>query len=113
MMIGNLLVGKWYFNVIFQFSRETRGLDAVLIQHDSDDVSHFPSKIVSDSIHLLSEKYGTPNRIGTSEDWRWAFKTTTIDLSALYIENIVSTVSIHFFPTISAIANKRKNSPAF
>src|SRR4051794_20679551 len=79
MIIPSVPVGSYSFKVVFQMDQETHRLSNVLLQYE--DLTHSdPSATFRVALKLLTERFGTPDRIGTTNDLSWRFPTTTIDL---------------------------------
>jgi hypothetical protein len=97
LIIPSVDVGRYPYDVQFQMSNSTNRLIQVLLKHDAEELSSLPTRQLDSARKLLSEKFGPPRRDGTSEDWVWAFPSTTIMLQTFFIEEIVSSAIIRFF----------------
>jgi len=102
LVIQNVAVGGFDFTIKFQMGRETQRLLQVLINHEQSDVSQAPTAAFNAAKRILVERFGTPARDGTSDDWLWQFPTTTIRLSTLFMEDSVSNACIIFAATSDA-----------
>ena len=74
-------------------------LSQALIRHQADDVDRAPLGAFRAAQSILSERFGNPRRLGTSNAFVWEFPTTTIELETFFIEGVVSEVPIRFFPS--------------
>lgn len=97
--IPRIDVGRYEFKVIFQMNSETDKLTQVLVQHMPEDQRSEPKDAFNTAKKLLSERFGAPERQGTSDTWLWRFPTTVIDLQYFYIEDIMSVVAVRYIPT--------------
>jgi hypothetical protein len=95
--IPHVMIGPHSFKVIFQMNDETNCLNQVLLSYVDSETTN-PKNVFDAAHRVLTERFGRPERVGTSDSWQWAFETTHIDLSALYIPSVVSGASIRFFP---------------
>ncbi|MCA3339109.1 MAG: hypothetical protein INF90_11350 [Roseomonas sp.] len=91
-------IGEFDFNVVFQMGVETHRLEQVLLSYDDLDLRD-PEAAFRTAKSLLSETFGKPARVGTSDDWFWPFPTSEIIIGKFYIPEIASSVSIRFRPT--------------
>ena len=92
------MIGEYDFHVFFQMGVETHRLEQVLLSYDDLDLRD-PEAAFRTAKSLLSETFGKPARVGTSDDWFWPFPTSEIIIGKFYIPEIVSRVSIRFRPT--------------
>ncbi|WP_092090416.1 hypothetical protein [Bradyrhizobium brasilense] len=94
--IPEVKIGEHSFHVVFQMDGDDR-LAQVLIRHDSD---REPVRAFTAAKSLLSERFGSPERQGTTDEFFWRFPTTTISLSTIFLRGIsLSHVVIVFIPT--------------
>ena len=102
-------VGKYRFDVIFQMDNQSDKLAQVIVTHDADP--SFESTGPRDqAIEILSEKFGRPSRVGTSDTWRWHFPTTTIDVVHVHIPDNIAKISVRYFPTSRSVATDRASA---
>lgn len=107
--IPNVKIGEFDFTVVFQFAMDKDALIRVLVKHD-DDPSARPSQAFGAAKAVLVERFGPGSRVGTSADWGWDFKTTSVRLSATHIDGVLNFVAIMFAP---ADTMAPKSVPAF
>jgi hypothetical protein len=96
--IPNVAIGQYEFDVVFQMGNETDRLEQVLISYE-EDPDRSPTSAFKAALKLLTEKFGSPERIGTSDEFQWRFPTTTIEASTMFVEGVASSVHIRFFPS--------------
>lgn len=99
LVIEAVTIGREHYDVIFQMSKETDRLSQVLLQHQCHDNRRFPSDVMNRAKQMLTERFGEAERIGAEEAFIWRFPTTEIELDALFIEDIASSVSVTFRPS--------------
>ena len=80
MSIPEVKIGAYTFFVAFQMDQTDR-LAQVLIRHDFADVDGEPVGAFGAAKSQLSERFGTPERKGTANEFHWSFPTTTISLA--------------------------------
>lgn len=95
--IKSVKIGEFYFRVFFQMAAKTQRLRQVLIQYEDLNLSD-PHTAFRTAEKILSEKFGKPARVGTSDEWVWQFPTTEIFLNKFYMPEIASEVHIRFRP---------------
>ena len=71
----------------------------VLIRHDFADVDGEPVGAFGAAKSQLSERFGTPERKGTANEFHWSFPTTTISLAMMRRNFVPYMVFIQFIPT--------------
>lgn len=78
LVYGPLTIGSTDFDVKFIMGRSLPHdqLGAVVIQ--SEKWSSINKTEATTIKHIISEKFGKPERNGSSEEFRWSFRTTTI-----------------------------------
>ncbi len=91
--IPKVKIGAYTFSVVFQMDGGDR-LVQVLIAHHSEDEDREPVGAFGAAKSQLSERFGSPEREGTANEFHWSFPTTAISLSTLF-----SRVFITFVPT--------------
>jgi len=94
--IPEVKIGAYTFFVAFQMDEGDR-LVQVLIRHDDGDRE--PVGAFGAAKSQLSERFGTPERERTANDFHWSFPTTTISLSMIGGNLLLSMVIITFVPT--------------
>jgi hypothetical protein len=97
--ITNTKIGDFYFDVLFQMSKEDDCLIRVLIRCEELKPDGYPARQFTAAKKILSERFGQPTRVGTTDDFQWKFPTTTITLSVIFIADLYSLVAISFMPT--------------
>lgn len=111
-VIPNYKVDDDRYTVIFQMDNRTLRLAQVLIQSDEYSKDRPNLRPFNALEALLSQKYGPmryhkdENEGFESHERLWAFKTTTIELSYLFMNGISSQLTIRYYPTSSSGANK-------
>ena len=98
MSIPEVKIGAYTFFVAFQMDQTDR-LAQVLIRHDFADVDGEPVGAFGAAKSQLSERFGTPERKGTANEFHWSFPTTTISLAMMRGNFLPSMVFIQFIPT--------------
>ena len=78
--IPKVKIGAYTFSVVFQMDGGDR-LVQVLIAHHSEDEDREPVGAFGAAKSQLSERFGTPERKGTANEFHWSFPTTTISLA--------------------------------
>ena len=98
--ISDIDIAGYNFNLSFQMAKSTNTLSQVLIMHEANLDSR-PKKEFDAALLVLRERFGSPQRVGTSENMVWIFPSTTIAIGITYIDGIMSFLSIRFFPTVA------------
>ncbi|MBG1231427.1 hypothetical protein [Aestuariivirga litoralis] len=98
------------FEIVFQFEKSTRRLAQVHIRSKGNFTGNSATPLHA-AKRVLTESYGTSERIGTRDCWVWQFPTTTIELFHTAIADISSFTAIRFTPTINY--QEMVRSPAF
>lgn len=97
----SIRIGIHDYEVLLQFSIETRRLNQVVLRTSSGRA--FLRKAFSELQDLLTEKYGPAAPVGDKREWR--FKTTIIELSALDFAGIIS---VRYYPASEFKSDKDK-----
>jgi hypothetical protein len=103
-IIPAVSVGPYTFTIYFQMDSRSQKLFQVRLTHVRENPDCEPVRAFDTALHMLTERFGTPQRVGTEEEWEWAFATTTIRLSTLFVEGIVSDVHVIFRDSSSPIS---------
>ena len=101
LVINNVQIGDFYFDIFFQMGNQSHTLEHVLIKcemHSNED----PSPIIDECKTVLSERYKPVERLGTSDQWMICYPTTSILLTSLLIDDDAYWVSIIFMRTSEA-----------
>src|SRR5947209_7188490 len=109
LMIPSVDVGKIPFDIIFQMEEASNQLSQVLVSNIGDPQLGCAGAVAA-ARKLLTERFGTPERIGSSDGWQWVFPTTTIEIFALEIEDISADTYVRFFPTKTGRASKQTSA---
>jgi hypothetical protein len=102
--IQNVEIGRFQFDITFQMANDTHRLQQVMIRHEAP-ADKEPTTEFRSTMQILSERFGSPTRLGTSDTWAWSFPTTTIYLDTFCLQDMASYVAIRFSPS-----NRRANS---
>lgn len=95
--IPDVKIETFPFDVIFQMADDNDRLHQVLITHDDLDLAD-PQRAFEAARRMLTERFGKPERVGTTDAWLWAFKSTYIYLEKIYLPDIVGSAYIRFRP---------------
>ena len=91
-------IGPYDFAILFQMNKLNDRLSKVLIRHDGEPDEN-QADAANSSRRILTEKYGVPQREGTTNAWIWRFPTTTIVMSHHVIADLFSFTAIAYMPT--------------
>jgi hypothetical protein len=103
--IQNVEIGRFPFDITFQMANDTDRLQQVIIRHEASPNKE-PTSEFRSTMQILSERFGQPQRVGTSDSWSWTFPTTTIYLDTFCIEDMASFIAIRFTPSDRGAAIK-------
>ena len=98
LIIPRVEIGRYDFEIQFQMSIAADRLQQVLIRHEGDLATE-PRGAHSAALKVLTERFGRPQRVATSDEMLWPFKTTTIYLDMLYNQDVMAYVAIRFRPS--------------
>jgi hypothetical protein len=110
LIIQNVDIGRFSFDITFQMANDNGRLQQVMIRHEAPPDKE-PTEQFRSTMQILSERFGQPKRFGTSDTWAWSFPTTTIYLDTFCLEDMASFVAIRFAP--SSRGTPMKNLSAF
>jgi hypothetical protein len=108
--IPDVKIGAYSFFVVFQMDEGDR-LAQVLIRHHTEDGDGESVAAFGAAKSQLSERFGTPERVETADEFHWSFPTTTISLSMIRGSLLSSMVFITFAPT--ANLKPKRSAAAF
>lgn len=101
--IQNIDIGPFSFDITFQMANDTDRLQQVMIRHEAPPDEELTAQFRS-TMQVLTERFGQPRRVGTSDTWAWSFPTTTIFLDTFCLQGMAAFIAIRFAPSSRAIS---------